>query len=104
MAERLGRAHLAPNPSAEQMRRPCGAPFVCVPAGTHKRTVNCSVGLAARQLPLVESVVAVDLALHSRIVSLADLCSAAACATGWPGISQARRMIEMAEPAAFHLR
>jgi hypothetical protein len=59
---------------------------------------------SARQLPLVEAVVAVDLALHSRIVSLADLCSAAACATGWPGISQARRVIEMAEPAAFHLR
>jgi hypothetical protein len=57
-----------------------------------------------RQLPLVEAVVAVDLALSSRIVSSADLCSAAACATGWPGISQARRVIEMAEPAAFHLR
>jgi very-short-patch-repair endonuclease len=50
--------------------------------------------------PLVEAVVAADMALHKRLVSLAELRAYAAAHPGTQGIAQLRRVLDLAEPAA----
>ncbi|MBO0686258.1 MAG: DUF559 domain-containing protein [Candidatus Dormibacteraeota bacterium] len=51
-------------------------------------------------LPLVEAAVAVDAALHARLVSLDVLTRYVAARPGLPGVRQARQVLELAEPAA----
>jgi very-short-patch-repair endonuclease len=51
-----------------------------------------------RHLPLVEGVAALDMALHRRLIELADLRSWAGAHRGYPGITRLRRAIELAEP------
>jgi hypothetical protein len=52
-----------------------------------------------RHLPLVEGVVALDMALHRRLLSPADLSKWACAHPRYPGIARLRRAIELAEPA-----
>ncbi|MBO0838533.1 MAG: DUF559 domain-containing protein [Actinobacteria bacterium] len=66
-----------------------------LPATSALRTV---VDLGSRP-PLVEAVVAVDIALHARLVELRDLRANAADGRGRKGIVQLRQVIELAEPA-----
>ena len=54
----------------------------------------------ARHLPLAESVAAVDMALHCRLVSRTDLEKYVHDRPGWQGVVQARRVVDLAEPAA----
>jgi hypothetical protein len=54
----------------------------------------------ARRLPLVDAVVAVDAALHGRIAEIQALRSLISASRKAPGITQARRVVELAEPAA----
>jgi hypothetical protein len=49
--------------------------------------------------PLVEAVVAVDMALHGRLAGLAQLRQYAEVHPGWRGIAHLRRVIDLAEPA-----
>jgi hypothetical protein len=53
-----------------------------------------------RRLPLVEAVVAVDMALHGGLVSLADLRAFVDARPGAKGIARLRRVLHQAEPAA----
>lgn len=66
-----------------------------LPVTSALRTV---VDLGSRP-PLVEAVVAVDIALHARLVELQDLRAYAAEGRGRKGIVQLRQAIELAEPA-----
>jgi Protein of unknown function (DUF559) len=50
--------------------------------------------------PLVEAVVAVDMALHRRLVELAQLREYVQAHPTWPGIAHLRRVVELAEPAS----
>jgi very-short-patch-repair endonuclease len=52
-----------------------------------------------RRLPVLEAVAALDMALHGRLVELADLRSWAGAHPGYPGLAHLRRAIELAEPA-----
>jgi hypothetical protein len=52
-----------------------------------------------RQQPLVEAVVAADMALHARLVDLAKLGVYVAAHPRSRGIAQLRRVLELAEPA-----
>ena len=52
-----------------------------------------------RRLPLVEAVAALDMALHGRLIEVADLRSWAGAHPGYPGLARLRRAIELAEPA-----
>ena len=52
-----------------------------------------------RRLPLVEGVVAMDMALHGRLIDLAELISWAAAHPRYRGVARLRRAIELAEPA-----
>jgi very-short-patch-repair endonuclease len=61
-------------------------------------TVRTVIDLGSRS-PLVEAVVAVDMALHRRLVSLAELRDYIEAHARRSGIAQARRAIELAEPA-----
>jgi hypothetical protein len=54
----------------------------------------------ARRLPLVDAVVAVDVALHNRAIELAQLRSYVAAHSRWAGVPQARRVVELAEADA----
>src|SRR5262245_56595857 len=54
----------------------------------------------SRRLPLIEAVVAVDLALHQILVALGDLRRYVAANAPCRGIAQARRATELADPAA----
>ena len=54
----------------------------------------------ARHLPLAEAVAAVDTALHRRLVDLAALERYVLDRPDWQGVVQARRVVELAEPAA----
>src|SRR5262252_5190325 len=54
----------------------------------------------ARHLQLVEAVVAVDAALHKHLLDLAHLRSYVASHSGWKGIGQARRVVDLAEASA----
>lgn len=51
------------------------------------------------QLPLVESVVIMDMALHARLTSIATLQAAAAQSTGTPGVRILRQAVDHAEAA-----
>jgi hypothetical protein len=51
-----------------------------------------------RRLPLVEAVSALDMALHGRLIELADLRSWAGAHPRYPGVARLRRTIELAEP------
>jgi len=53
-----------------------------------------------RRQPLVEAVVAVDMALHAPLVSLADLRAFVDAHRGAKGIARLRRVLPLAEPAA----
>lgn len=57
----------------------------------------------ARHLPLVEAVAAVDALLHSRLVELAQVHEYVRMRRGWQGLGQARRVVELAEPATESL-
>lgn len=50
--------------------------------------------------PLVEAVVAVDMALHARLVGLGDLRAWVADRQGRRGVVQLRQVLDLAEPAA----
>jgi hypothetical protein len=52
-----------------------------------------------RQQPLVEAVVAADMALHARLVDLASLSPFIAAHSRSKGIAQLRRVVDLAEPA-----
>ena len=52
-----------------------------------------------RQLPLVEAVAALDMALHKRLLESADLRLWVCEHPRYPGIARLRRTIELAEPA-----
>lgn len=52
------------------------------------------------RLELVEAVVAVDAALHRRLVSLAQLRAHLAARPGAKGVARLRRVVDLAEPAA----
>lgn len=52
-----------------------------------------------RRRPLVDAVIALDMALHRRIVRLTELRSYSAANRGAKGIANLRRAIELAEPA-----
>jgi hypothetical protein len=67
-----------------------------LPATSPLRTV-ADVG---RQLPLVEAVVTVDMALHRGLVRLVDLQERVAAHPPRKGIAQLRQTVELAEPAA----
>lgn len=54
----------------------------------------------SRRLPLIEAVVAVDMALHQRLVDLVELRAYVAANPRCRGIAQARRATELAEAAA----
>jgi len=53
-----------------------------------------------RRQPFVEAVVAVDMALHAPLVSLADLRAFVDAHRGAKGIARLRRVLSLAEPAA----
>jgi Protein of unknown function (DUF559) len=53
-----------------------------------------------RREPLVEAVIALDMALHQRLVSLSELDSFLAANRGVNGIAKLRRAIELSEPKA----
>ncbi|MBO0685854.1 MAG: DUF559 domain-containing protein, partial [Candidatus Dormibacteraeota bacterium] len=67
-----------------------------LPATSALRT---AVDLGSRP-PLVEAVVAVDMALHARLVEMRELRACAAEGRGRKGIVQLRRVLDLAEPAA----
>ncbi len=52
-----------------------------------------------RRLPLVEAVVAIDAALHGRLVTSGQLREWVATHSGYRGVSRLRRALELAEPA-----
>jgi very-short-patch-repair endonuclease len=54
----------------------------------------------ARRQPLTEAVVAVDMALHQRLVDLAELRTYVAASPVCRGIAQARRVTELAQAAS----
>lgn len=54
----------------------------------------------AWQLPLVEAVVAIDEALHRRYLSMNGLRRYVSRCAGMAGVRRARRVVELAEPAA----
>ncbi|HKF15784.1 MAG TPA: DUF559 domain-containing protein [Candidatus Dormibacteraeota bacterium] len=54
----------------------------------------------SRRLPLVEAVVAVDMALHSEVVDLGQLHAYMAAHRRRKGVAQLRQVIELAEPAS----
>ena len=60
--------------------------------------LRTAVDLGSRK-PLVEAVVAMDMALHQRIVSLRELLAFVGANQGAKGIAILRRAIELAEPA-----
>lgn len=64
-----------------------------LPATSELRTLS-DLG---RNLPLVEAVVAVDMALHHRLASLAELWAYADARAGSKGIAQLRRVLDLAE-------
>jgi very-short-patch-repair endonuclease len=53
----------------------------------------------ARHLPTMEAVAAVDMMLHRRLVDLTALERYIQGRPGWQGLVQARRVVELAEPA-----
>jgi very-short-patch-repair endonuclease len=53
----------------------------------------------ARHLAPVEAVAAVDMVLHRRLADLAALEQYVLDRSGWQGVAQARRVVELAEPA-----
>ena len=65
-----------------------------LPTTSALRTV---VDLGRRE-PLVEGVVAADMALHARLISIAELRAYVAEHRGAKGIARLRRVIELAEP------
>lgn len=67
-----------------------------LPTTSALRTV---VDLGGRN-PVTEGVVAADLFLHARLVTIADLCSHVAAHAGAKGIARLRRVLELAEPKA----
>jgi Protein of unknown function (DUF559) len=66
-----------------------------MPATSILRTV---VDLGSRP-PLVEAVVAVDMALHGRLIELAQLAEYVKAHAGSPGIAHLRQVLDLAEPA-----
>lgn len=54
----------------------------------------------ARHLPLVDAVAAVDMVLHRRMVDLVDIKTYVATHPRFGGITQARRVVELAHPAS----
>lgn len=54
----------------------------------------------ARHLQLVEAVVAVDAALHKHLLYVGHLRSYVAAHSGWTGVGQARRVVDLAEASA----
>jgi very-short-patch-repair endonuclease len=66
-----------------------------------RRTTSAVRTLAdlGRRLPLVEAVVALDMALHGHLIELPDLRSWAGAHPRYPGVARLRRAIELAEPA-----
>jgi very-short-patch-repair endonuclease len=66
-----------------------------MPATSTLRTV---IDLGSRP-PLVEAVVAVDMALHRRLVRLPELRAYVEAHPRWPGIAHLRRVLCLAEPA-----
>lgn len=54
----------------------------------------------SQRLPLVEAVVAVDMALRLRLVDLPGLLGLAATSAGRMGVVRLRRVVELADPAA----
>jgi len=67
-----------------------------LPTTSALRTV---VDLGRRE-PLVEGVVAVDMAVHARLISIAELRAYVAEHRGAKGIARLRRVIDLAEPKA----
>lgn len=67
-----------------------------LPATSALRTV---VELGSRP-PLVEAVIAVDMALHAHLVEMEDLRLCAADRPGRKGVVQLRQVVNLAEPAA----
>jgi len=67
-----------------------------LPTTSALRTV---VDLGGRD-PLTEGVVAADLFLHARLVSIAELCAYVAEHPGAKGIARLRRVVDLAEPKA----
>jgi len=65
-----------------------------LPTTSALRTV---VDLGRRE-PLVEGVVAADMALHDRLISIAELRAHVAEHRGAKGIARLRRVIDLAEP------
>lgn len=61
--------------------------------------LRTAVDLGCRR-PLVDAVIALDMALHQRLVSLTDLCSHVESNRGGKGIAKLRRAVDLAEPAA----
>ena len=57
----------------------------------------------ARHLPLAEAVAAVDAILYSRKVNESELNAYVEARAGWSGVAQARRVVELAEPATESL-
>ena len=53
-----------------------------------------------RRLPLVEAVVAVDMAFQQRLIEPADLSAWVSAWKGWKGVVRFRRVARLAEPAA----
>src|SRR5215831_7085210 len=53
-----------------------------------------------RWLPLIDAVVAVDMALQKRLIALAELAARVATHPRCRGIGQLRQVVELAEPAA----
>jgi hypothetical protein len=61
--------------------------------------LRTAVDLGCRR-PLVDAVIALDMALHERLVSLTDLCSFVESNPGAKGIAKLRRAVRLADPAA----
>ena len=57
----------------------------------------------ARDLPCVEAVAAVDMALNRGLVVLATLQRYVRARCGWSGVVQARKVVELAEPHQGYL-
>ena len=67
--------------------------------GQQATSVVRTIADLGRRLPLVDAVVALDMALHSKLLDLVDLRSWAGAHPRYRGVARLRRAIELAEPA-----
>src|SRR5262249_61531480 len=71
-----------------------------VERGGMRCTSGAYPGDLSRGLPLVDAVVAVDMALHREVVDLGQLHAYMATHARRKGVAQLRQVIELAEPAS----